>query len=231
MVTDTSVAAEANASSIPEFAINPQLSIGSLADRFASFGRVQIEDFLAPDCAIALRRHLESSDQWLHLFNVEEQSVQVPSDDWDAMPKANRSKVSRIIEDAAAFGFQYQYDSIRALDNLRDRARSKRLLDRFAQFMTSRPVLDLMTSISGSDDLNFADCQATRYRPGDFLTPHDDELEGMHRRLAYLLSLTSDWQPRWGGLLHFTDGRGGIEQTFPPRFNALCLFAIGQSHF
>ena len=77
----------------------------------------------------------------------------------------------------------------------------------------------------------YADCQATRYRSGDFLTPHNDELEGMHRRFAYVLGLTPDWLPRWGGLLHFVDAKGRVDETITPRFNALSLFAIGQSHY
>ena len=214
-----------------ELEINSDLPVRSLAARFGSFGRVQIEDFLARDCAMALRQHLELGCEWRHLFNVDEQSVEVPSDDWDSTPELNRERVSRIIDEGAAFGFQYQYDNIRAVDAPSERTRSSRLLDRFAQFMSSPTVLDLLMRVSGTDDIVYADCQATRYRAGDFLTPHNDELEGMNRRLAYVLSLTEDWQPRWGGLLHFNDGRGGIEETFPPRFNALSLFAVGQSHF
>ena len=67
--------------------------------------------------------------------------------------------------------------------------------------------------------------------PGDFLTPHNDEYEGMNRKFAYVLSLTPNWLPRWGGLLHFVDSSGGVEDTVVPRFNALSLFAIGQNHY
>ena len=70
------------------------------------------------------------------------------------------------------------------------------MLDRFAQFLSSKPVLEALMRVTGSHDLMFADCQATRYLPGDFLTPHNDELEDMNRKFAYVLSLTPNWLPR-----------------------------------
>ena len=56
----------------PEFALDSRLNIGSLANRFASFGRLQIGDFLTPNSATRLRAHLEQSDRWRHLFNLED---------------------------------------------------------------------------------------------------------------------------------------------------------------
>jgi Rps23 Pro-64 3,4-dihydroxylase Tpa1-like proline 4-hydroxylase len=214
-----------------DFALNPQLQVASLADRFASFGRIQIGEFLDSASADRLLVDLEASDRWRHLINSQERFYEIPGADWDALPEAERHRVARAVDEAAAFDFQYQYDTIRVPDDVEERARSNTLLDRFAQFLSSGPVLDAMMRITGADDLVYADCQATRYRSGDFLTPHNDEVEGMHRRFAYVLSLTRDWLPRWGGLLHFVDPTGGVEETITPRFNTLSLFAVGQSHY
>ncbi len=64
----------------------------------------------------------------------------------------------------------------------------------FARFMKSEPVLDLARHWVGNSRLAFADCQATCYRPGHFLTTHDD---GVAASSAWLpLSSTS---PRAGG--------------------------------
>lgn len=213
------------------FELNPNLPTAALAGRFAGLGRLQIEDFLAPDCASQLRSWLEASDRWRHIFNADDRTIEVPGADWDATPDANRVSVLNVIDEAAAYDFQYQYDTIRVPDRPDDRASATSPLDGFAEFLSSPPVLDLLMAITGSDDLVYADCQATRYRSGDFLTPHNDELEGMHRRFAYVLGLTPNWLPRWGGLLHFVDAKGGVDETITPRFNALSLFAIGQSHY
>jgi SM-20-related protein len=212
------------------FALNENLPVPSLAERFAVAGRVQIGDFLTSASAARLRAHLEQSDRWRHIFNMDEQTIELPSADWDSTPESNRAAVLKNIDRVAAHDFQFQYDNIRVPDGAEGRAQSGTLLDRFAEFLSSQRALEVLMQITGSRDLAFADCQATRYRAGDFLTPHNDEYEGMHRRFAYVLSLT-DWLPRWGGLLHFVDPAGGVEETITPRFNALSLFAIGQSHY
>jgi SM-20-related protein len=215
----------------PEFELNPRLDVPRIADRFRSSGRLQIDDFLTTDSAVGLRDYLERSEDWRHIFNMDDHTIEVPSADWDATEDARRNPILRRMDEVAAYDFQYQYDTIRVPDGATDRAASGTLIDAFAQFLSSEAVLRTLMQITGSNDLTFADCQATRYRPGDFLTPHDDELEGMNRRFAYVLSLTDGWLPRWGGLLHFVDSEGGVEETITPRFNALSLFAIGQSHY
>ena len=213
------------------FALNPALPIEDLAARFAAAERLQIRDFLTSDSAALIADYLAKANRWRHLLNVKERTWELPSDDWDALAGDKRKEVLGAIDQAAAYDFQYQYDTIRVPDALSERETSKTLLDQLAQFLSSPPVLDTLMRVTGSNDLVYADCQATRYRPGDFLTPHNDELEGMNRKYAYVLSLTDGWLPRWGGLLHFVDSAGGIENTITPRFNALSLFSIGQSHY
>ena len=218
-------------STASSFALNPRLSAESLAERFAVRPQLQIADFLAPESAQLNADFLAQSDSWRHLLNVKDRTWEVPSGDWDALPADQRTEVLGEIDKTAAYDFQYQYDTIRVPDDESARQASRTPLNELAQFLSSPPVLDMMMRVTGADDLVYADCQATRYRPGDFLTPHNDELEGMNRKFAYVLSLTEGWLPRWGGLLHFVDGEGGIESTITPRFNALSLFSIGQSHY
>jgi hypothetical protein len=214
-----------------EFAINPALDVDELAAHFRACGRLQITDFLTADSAEGLRLYLTDSEAWRHIFNAEDKTYEVPGADWDATPAADRGPALRLIDETAAYDFQYQYDTIRVPDRVAERLQSWTPLDQFADFLSSPAALDVLAKITGARDLAFADCQATRYRSGDFLTPHDDRMEGMHRRFAYVLGLTPNWLPRWGGLLHFVDPTGGVDETITPRFNALSLFAIGQSHY
>lgn len=213
------------------FALNPQLNVGRLAERFASSGRLQIDEFLVPDAASRLRNHLEQSQDWRHLLNSRERSYEFSSADWDALPEVERKKVLSAIDEAAAYDFQFQYDNMRVPERAPDQAKPNSPLEEFARFLSSSAVLQVLMRITGTKDLVYADCQATRYRPGDFLTPHNDEVDNMHRKFAYVLSLTPIWLPRWGGLLSFVNQTAEVEQTITPRFNALSLFAVGQSHY
>lgn len=226
-----SIRRQVGRSTASSFALNPLLPVEDLAERFAAGERLQIENFLAPGSAILIADYLAKSDRWRHLLNVKDRTWEVSSDDWDALADDKRKVVISEIDETAAYDFQYQYDTIRVPDAAPERQSSGTLLDQLAQFLSSQPVLETLMRVTGANDLVYADCQATRYRPGDFLTPHNDELEGMHRKFAYVLSLTDGWLPRWGGLLHFVDNTGGVEHTITPRFNALSLFSIGQSHY
>lgn len=213
-----------------DFALNSALDFEALATEFRRNSRLQIPNFLENSSAEALRSYLECSSKWRRLFNHGERIVEVDSGEWDGLPVSEREKVAEVLEQTAAYDFQYRYETIR-VDECLDPESADNPLEQFAVFMASPPVLDMLMCMTGSDDLVFADCQATRYRRGDFLTPHDDEVDGMNRRFAYVLGLIDPWLPRWGGLLHFVSECGGIDATIVPRFNALSLFAVGQSHF
>jgi SM-20-related protein len=49
-------------------------------------------------------------------------------------------------------------------------------------------------------------------------------------RVAYVLNLTREWQPQWGGYLLFHDEDGDVIAGYKPRFDALNLFAVPQAH-
>ena len=74
------------------------------------------------------------------------------------------------------------------------------------------------------------DAQATRYRPGHFLTQHDDHAEGKDRLFAYVLNLTPQWIADWGGLLMFLTDDGHVAAAYTPRWNALNILKVPQPH-
>jgi Rps23 Pro-64 3,4-dihydroxylase Tpa1-like proline 4-hydroxylase len=88
-----------------------------------------------------------------------------------------------------------------------------------------------MRQFIGVEAVEFADCQATRYSEGCFLTTHDDEVVGKNRYAAYVLGLTQDWQADWGGLLTFPAGETQAGEYFLPGFNSLSIFSVPQPHF
>lgn len=92
------------------------------------------------------------------------------------------------------------------------------------------PFRDLMRRITGDDAIDYADGQATLYRAGDFLTRHDDRVEGKGRRAAYVLGFTPEWVTDWGSLLAFPDAEGHVAEAYRPAFNALSLFRVPMLH-
>ncbi len=52
----------------------------------------------------------------------------------------------------------------------------------------------------------------------------------MKRIAAYVLNMTPQWRPDWGGALLFSDRPGHISEGYLPAFNALNLFSVPQEH-
>lgn len=212
------------------FRVNPDLDVKSLRARFELSGRLRIEDFLAGDMAHRLAEELAVDQRWTYVINGTSSVFEIPRANYDALDPAERARIDEAVLTAAARGFQFRYETIRVSDDDTQRQGSATLIDRFAQFMSSPEALSFLASVTGMEDIVFADAQATRYRPGDFLTRHDDNVAGKHRRLAYVLGLTPEWKAEWGGLLLFCSPDGEVVDTIVPRFNGLSLFSVPQAH-
>lgn len=73
---------------------------------------------------------------------------------------------------------------------------------------------------------NFISC----YEPGDFLSTHGDKQKG---GCAFILNLTKDWRPEYGGLLNIKQEEN-IYHTVAPSFNTLVIMDLGdggRDHF
>lgn len=211
------------------FALHPDIDRAALAGCFAEHGHCRIEPLLAGDGAAALHTMLRGRDDWRQLINQGDKLFELDRPAQAALSEAQRADLDRAVYAGAREGFQYRYESIRVPDDAAARAASTDPLARFAEWMSGAEVQDLVAAISGRDDIAFADAQATAYSPGDFLTGHDDDFAGKHRRCAYVAGFTAQWRIEWGGLLLF-HGRDGAVRGCSPGFNTLDLFAVPQMH-
>jgi Rps23 Pro-64 3,4-dihydroxylase Tpa1-like proline 4-hydroxylase len=213
------------------FALRPGLDPAALANMFASAGRLQIVDFLRPDCATALLKELAGSRDWRLAFNDGERILDFREADVAAWPPEKKMALARAVTLGGRDRFQYCYETIRLPGKEGGSGSSApRLLQRFVEFLCSPEIIEFMRQVTGADDITFADTHASRYKPGHFLTTHDDKMDDMGRRAAYVLNLTPRWRPDWGGLLLFYDSRGNVVRGFAPAFNSLNIFKVPQPH-
>jgi Rps23 Pro-64 3,4-dihydroxylase Tpa1-like proline 4-hydroxylase len=212
------------------FRLNPRLDPASLAVAFRDRRRVHIPDFLNHDDASALRIWMAEQSIWQRAFNSGEKLFELSRSDWAALPSQKRTELENAINMAAGNGFQFRYETIRVPDEKAERAKRNWPIDRLAAFLSSQAVVAFFRQITGQPDIAFADAQATAYTSGDFLTAHDDDVAGKHRRAAYVLGLSDNWHADWGGLLMFHGHDGHIDQAFVPRFNSLNIFTVPQPH-
>ena len=212
----------------PPFSLYPVIDIGGLSRRYAETGRVSIEPFLAPGGAEALYEVLRSRTDWRQVVNSGEKLFELDRAAQQALDDEQRQALDQAVYAGARRDFQFRYETVRVPDGARERRASDDALFRFADWLSTGPARDLLRTITGNARISFADAQATAYSPGDFLTSHDDAVEGKNRSAAYVLGLNPEWRIEWGGLFLMHDREGA--QALVPRFNRLNLFRVPQMH-
>lgn len=202
----------------------------SIAGVYARSGRVHIAPILLRECAEQVLRELTEKLAWqLHLNNGDK-PVNVQGAGFEELNPAERDKFLGAIYANATHRFQYLYNSFPVSD-IYERGEQRSLyVMRVFEFLNSAEFLDFVRDVTGARDITFADAQATLYRPGHFLTRHDDEVAGKNRRVAYVLNFTPRWKADWGGILQFIDRDGHLAEGYTPVFNALNLFRVPQAH-
>ena len=211
--------------------LSPEIDLASHRAQFQREGKVQIAPFLADDVAHRMRAHLLGRGDWVEVLNSGDRTFEIDRAGQSALSEPERTQLNELVNASARDGFQYRYETLRVPNSTAERkASAGEMLADFAEFMSNPPALSLLRDITGCNDIAFADAQATLYRPGDFLTAHDDAVEGKSRLAAYVLGLTPDWRTEWGGLLMFHDKRGDVSCALLPRFNSLTLFSVPQLH-
>lgn len=212
------------------FSLSPSIDVERAAHEFGRNGRIEIPHFLGPGEAEMLRSHLCEREDWTLVLNANSNVYEIPRREFEQLSEDQRRGLEHFVIKAARHEFQYRYESIRVADDNMERETSGTILDRFVQFMSSRPVLNMLSCIISKPDIHFADGQATAYSAGHFLTRHDDDVLGKGRRAAYVFGLAPQWRTEWGGLLMFHSDDGNISEAYAPAMGTLRLFSVPALH-
>ncbi|MEM9014477.1 MAG: 2OG-Fe(II) oxygenase family protein [Pseudomonadota bacterium] len=208
----------------------PKQDAKKAACEFQKNHRVHLPDFLDAEAAGQLRDAILSETDWETALFLGGRHVDLDTAAWREVSDEKRNATLAAVHAQAAKGFAYAYDKIPIYDRYWDGSPLDHRFRRIFQFLNSAPFLDYMRILTGRPDIAFADLQATRYRCGDFLTVHNDDIANKNRCAAYVLNLTADWREDWGGFLQFFNREGHVEEAFMPKFNALNIFSIPMRH-
>lgn len=213
----------------PALRIRADLDPSSYAETFAREGVVQIPVFLQPIDAEAAGDLLEAVSSWAIVAPDEKNETLVITN--EAVRKFGDAAVRQFLQSAlkrASRGFSFIHLSYPLQDEYaRDPSPSVHALTELAQ---SPAFLDFGAKVIGAPHVAGVRVQASNYRPGDFLTLHDDRHGRDTRLAAFTLGFTREWRPDWGGQLLFHDADGQIERGFMPGFNVLTLFKVPRQH-
>ncbi|AZS20472.1 2OG-Fe(II) oxygenase family protein [Caulobacter sp. FWC26] len=212
----------------PPLRINTDLPIDALAERFARDGHVQIPVFLTPQDADAVAGLMESLTWNIAAPDEASETLVITP---EVIKKFGEAQVRQFLQCAlkrAARGFSFVHMSY-ALQDEYPRAPTAPI-HRATEFLESRAFLDFGGQIIGAPEVSGVRVQASYYRPGDFLTVHDDSHRKDHRLAAFTLGFTRRWRPDWGGQLLFHDAGGDVTRGLAPGFNVLTLFKVPTPH-
>jgi Rps23 Pro-64 3,4-dihydroxylase Tpa1-like proline 4-hydroxylase len=192
-------------------------------------GRAHIPGFLSHDVANELLAAMRDL-RWKLAINGQKNAYDLDPRELESLAPEKREGLLATIHAQAREGFQFMFESYRVSDEYeRGELRAGPLADFFAT-LNHETTLGLLRSLTADDRIVYADAQATRYKPGHFLTKHDDGVEGKNRLFAYVLNLSPSWRADWGGLLMFHDADGHVSEAFTPRFGALNILRVPQPH-
>lgn len=141
-----------------------------------------------------------------------------------ALPKEERDKLlASVLKQASrGIGFWYQKRSLKPLE--------PGVLGDLADWLNSATTLDFFARITGESRYYRCSIQATRFNRGDFLTRHQDVVTEEQRKAAFVINLSQEWHPDWGGLLQFFQPDGTSRDAWSPEFNTLSLFDVSHVH-
>lgn len=208
--------------------LNLGLDVSRYAEEFLKNGHVRIPHILnagAPE----LYRHLDAEANWMQLINKPGGGAhEIPRDEWRKPRMPEKARISREMYENACDGFQYCYSALRVPG--KDETCMDPVLTQISRLLSEPAVKGMLSAITGISDPVFTDGQVTSYGPGDFLTGHDDDLEGSGRAAAFVLGLTPQWRLEWGGLLMFHELGEVPFCGLVPQFNTLDLFTVPRYH-
>jgi SM-20-related protein len=207
--------------------LNPRLDRAGLAQEFARSGRIHIPGVLTEACAVRLFRALQQETPWTLTLNkgADFLDIEKPSPE-----ERGRLAVAAFERARSPFAFQYFFDNHRLSRDGEPYSDPGHYLGKLVAFLNAPHFLTFIRGLTGLEAIDRTSAQATLYRPGDFLTVHDDETGGHKRLAAYVLNMTPGWRPDWGGILQFIDARGNIAEGYAPCFNALNIFRVPALH-
>lgn len=217
-------------SSIPDLVLDRRLNPAAMAPAFARFGRTHIPGILDAASAQALHDGLQQETGWVCSTMGSDGGVDLPLDGLAALSPEQEAAFLKLAHQQAAHGFHYMFDTIRISDRVEAGDPVSPVLKGAYDLVNGPAFLDFIAALTGTSRGVYADIQATRFRPGHYLTQHDDHRDGAGRLCAYVLNLTPRWRADWGGLLTFIDGDGHVAEAYTPAFNALNVLKVPQAH-
>lgn len=210
--------------------MNAELDRALYKEVFRRHARVHIPEILTIDSANCILEELQNAIPWQTHFNDGDKTYDLHRDQIAVLPDIKKALIVEKLNENARSNFQYLFHNYSISDAVEQQSNPGVQLNAFLDFINSDETPVLIRNITQINDIRFADCQATLYRPGHFLRAHNDDVRSAGRLVAYTFSFTQNWHVDYGGVLQFLDEEGHVDEGYLPQFNSLNLFRIPANH-
>ena len=202
-----------------------EMYVESLQEEYHRNKRIKITPFMEEGYVNLLYKFGMTQKRWMFASGI--QQIKYEKEDTPQNEKINRNQMKMVQSAFQKNVFSYAF--YRCMNN-----RAPSFIEyQLRQFMNSPLLIEYLNQITGLQLTRLTTLFMSKYVSGSFLSPHSDQGNGT---LAFVIGLTKNWKPWFGGHLHFLDeSRQKIIDTYTPDFNSMILFEIppekGIPHF
>jgi SM-20-related protein len=205
--------------------LNPDLDIKRLGEQFRQKKRILIRNLFKTDCANALHECLVSNTPWVLRFGHQGRLHEFTREQFENLTAQQRMQFA---QDSARFEFIHKRFAMEIA--FQQKNNHELYLYELYNYLGSEYFLDFVRQITGITEIKKRGAMATCFDPGNFLREHSDYQDGELRLCAYVLNMSKNWKPDWGGLLHILNYERDVIDTFVPLFNSMSLFVVPVPH-
>jgi SM-20-related protein len=200
--------------------INEITDIEDLKQKFANNKKISIKNFLQYNFIESLLRYISMEKNWTlstGIDNIKYEKSVTPQND-----KINNLQIKNVNNSFSKDHFSYIF--YRSMNAGLNGKKMSFFEFTMRQTLSSKEFIDKLNSITNLGLTKLTTFFLSKYKSGCFLSPHSDKGNG---RLAFVLHLTKNWKPQYGGLLHFMNtDRTEVTETFVPIFNTFLIFEV-----
>lgn len=207
-----------------QYRLNHGLDIEAWTPEYAKDMRCRVTNILDPESARTMTRTILENAEFKQAHISENQYREISKEEFSKLDIAKRQALVREVYTLAREGIGFWYGRQGLNKGITGP------LEEIRQWLGSEETLDAVRKVTGIASLTPPSAQITSFAPGDFLTRHKDDVTAEKRKVAFVLNLTENWHPDWGGLLQFFRDSGETRDSWSPVFNSLCLFDVKHVH-
>lgn len=206
------------------YKLQDNLNLEHWSEVFQQDMRCRVIDLMPEKSAQSMLEAIQLHAEFKQAHIIGNQYREITKAEFSELSVSERSQLVRDVYRQAQNGIGFWYGR-KGLDS-----QTKTPLADIYRWLSSPEVIAAVQAITGNPNLTGPSAQITSFAPGDFLTRHRDEVTAERRRIAFVLNLSQNWHPDWGGLLQFFRDNGDTRDAWTPTFNSLCLFDVKHVH-